>query len=170
MILALVSLWKKRFGEQLIYRDKAGVNVFDFQSFHLAKYNFSKVKMLLLGDYTLNIGQGLIFGTGFFVGKSSQSVAGVLRSTPVISPYTAATEGGFLRGAATTLNFKPLKINLFYSNQKLDDRRSLTGLHRTTSEIKKRDILSEQLFGYHVKYESARLRIGQTSGYVSIVR
>lgn len=159
---------EKDIGEQLISRNKQRLQVFDFQSFHIAKYNFYKVKMLLLGDYTLNIGQGLIFGTGFFVGKSSQSVAGVLRNRPVLNPYTAVTEAGFLRGLATTLNLKPFKINLFYSNQNLDAKRSLAGLHRTESEITKRDVLAEQLFGYHIKYESSRLRIGQTSSYVEL--
>ena len=158
---------EKDIGEQLISRSSPKLP-FDFQSFHFAKYNFSKIKTLLLGDYTLNIGQGLIFGRGLFAGKSSQTITSVLRSTPTLRPYTAVTEAGFLRGLATTLNFKPLSINLFYSDQNLDDNRNAAGLHRTESEIKQQDVLGERVLGYHLKYQKPNLTIGQTSSYTHL--
>ena len=71
----------------------------DFWSAHLMLENQGKFRKLIVGDYQLQLGQGLLFGAGFGVGKGAETVNALQRVTLGIRPYTSVLEGGFLRGA-----------------------------------------------------------------------
>ncbi|WKN41652.1 ComEA family DNA-binding protein [Tunicatimonas pelagia] len=156
----------------------------DFQSYHLQIQNRGVLENLLIGDYSLQFGQGLLLGQGFNLGKSAFAVTSVGRTRSQLRPYTSSTESGFFRGATATLQQDVGKMQLeltpFVSNQWLDAKlhnradsslyfRSLqtSGWHRTESERNSQDQAREQVIGGNVLLKNRR-RNGQIG--VSYVR
>ena len=111
-------------------------------------------KAVALGDYQVNMGQGLICFQGFGLGKSP-AVLKVKRWGRTILPHTSANEALFFRGAATTIELsKQFEITAFFSyrgrdanvvtldsleiDENLDEEISSigeSGYHRTNSEL-----------------------------------
>jgi hypothetical protein len=149
----------------------------DYLSFHAQIQNRGRLKNLILGDYQLQIGQGLIFSSGFVLGKGGETVLTVRRPTSGARPYTSVTEGGFFRGITSTINLsKQLEINTLYSrifrdgSASVEDDGSSTissilssGLRRTPNELSKRGNLLEQNIGAHLLYRLPRGQIGLTT-------
>lgn len=69
----------------------------DFWSIHGMVENYKGFRKIILGDYQLQFGQGLIFGAGFGVGKGSETINALERVNTGAKPYTSVIEGGFLR-------------------------------------------------------------------------
>lgn len=142
----------------------------DFLSAHAFFEKQGKWRKLVLGDYQLQFGQGLIFGSGFSVGKSSETINGLARVNRGISPNTSVIEGGFLRGAAAAYEFTGrLKATVFFSNlwqdaniQSESNERfenyfsaiQITGMHRTNSELKSRKQVNESIYGFEMGYQT----------------
>ncbi|MFM2139276.1 MAG: hypothetical protein RJA57_1583, partial [Bacteroidota bacterium] len=70
---------------------------FDFYSAHFFMQRRGFLRKLALGDFTVNLGQGLVFWQGLAFGKT-EWITSVKRQSPVLSPYTAAGETLFCRG------------------------------------------------------------------------
>lgn len=148
---------------------------FDFSTLHLYGQNLGLIKQVAIGDYHLLFGQGLTLWTGLSFGKSANAVQ-LKRFERFIKPNTSSNENGFLRGAAIHLGKKRWSTVFFYSKNKQDatlqtdeDGKEYvstllyTGLHRTVSEISKRDVVDIQLFGGRFKYTLNKLSIGITA-------
>lgn len=149
----------------------------DFLSFHAFVENEKKLKRVAVGDYTLQWGQGLLFGSGFVMGKGAESVRTVSRNSGGVRPYTSVLESGFLRGVAATYEFKAgekgsiLDVTAFYSRHQQDgkvpddtldfDPDALysnllqTGMHRTVAETSAKNQLTEQTTGANVLFKSS---------------
>jgi hypothetical protein len=145
----------------------------DYISGHIFLENQGSIKQLIIGDYRLQFGQGLILGAGFMVGKNVETVASIKQSTLGILPYSSITEANFFRGTGFTIAIsKKLKATLFYSNQHLDATAvkdstlsavssiRASGLHRTTSEIAAADQLHEQVWGSSIIYTNTYFSMG----------
>ena len=149
---------------------------FDFLSFHLSSTTEKSVKMLLIGDYRLQWGQGLVAWGGFSSGKSSVAL-GNEKSGRGIVPYTSTDENRFLRGAALSLRLIPdLTADLFWSCKKTDgnilETDSLTeedirtaslyqsGYHRNANECMKKNVLKEQTAGASFRWNTPYIRFG----------
>ena len=151
---------------------------YDFYSANVFASDIGKIKTIALGDYHVNFGQGLVAGTTFFLGKSADVVS-VRRFAPGIRPYRSVNEFGFLRGAATTIQVNNIEFSVFVSRKKLDaglatgsdssnalDRLaavSITGLHRTETEIAKKNVLGEWVTGGNISYKYKNLKLGATT-------
>ena len=148
---------------------------FDFTSLHLYAQDLGIIKQIALGDYHLLFGQGLTLWTGLSFGKSSDAVQ-LKRFESFIKPNTSSNENGFLRGAAIHFGKKRWSAILFYSKNKQDatfqtDENGneyittllYTGLHRTVSELSKKDIVDVQLFGGRFKYTFNSFSLGFTA-------
>lgn len=122
---------------------------FDFSSFHLFIRPGQKISHLAIGDYSVNIGQGLLIWNGFAFGKTAL-ILNAKRQGPTLLPYSSAQENGFMRGAAIRANFKSVSQTLFVSHKKIDANVSSidstgdaliissfqsSGLHRTINEL-----------------------------------
>src|SRR5690606_10791742 len=59
---------------------------FDFYTAHLQLYNKGRFKSIALGDYQLQIGQGLLLSSGYSVGKGSETITTVSRANLGIRP------------------------------------------------------------------------------------
>lgn len=149
----------------------------DFVSVHAQIQNKGKLKNLIIGDYQLQVGQGLIFAAGFSLGKGMETVYTVRRPTVGAKPYTSVTEAGFLRGiSATYALHKKLSLTMIYSRTRRsgnlsevqDDSTVQTvvsslqtdGLHRIPNELQYRANTLEQNTGAHLWYNSTRGQLG----------
>jgi hypothetical protein len=150
----------------------------DYLSFHAQVQNRGRFKNLLIGDYQLQIGQGLVYSAGFALGKGMETVYTVRRPTTGIRPYTSVTESGFFRGVAATYSLtKHLEITALYSRVRRSGSVStdtdLTtedvisslqtdGLNRIPNELQYRANLIEQNIGVHLLYQANRGQFGAT--------
>ena len=146
---------------------------FDFYSFHLFARKIGSIKALALGDFTVNMGQGLIQWQSLAFRKNVD-VLGLKRQSPVLRPYNSAGEFNFHRGAAITIQKKNLEATAFVSYRKLSanfvaDTVSNeefissflnSGYHRTESEIADRNKLDQLAFGGNVSYKNSIWHVG----------
>ncbi len=142
---------------------------FDFYSVHFFVRNLGRVKALALGDYTLNLGQGLIQWQTQAFGKSAE-VSMLKRQAPTLLPYRSAGEFYFNRGAAATLQLGPLQGTVFFSyknfsgNTVVDSTErfssfNTSGYHRTKAEIADRNRLAHFSSGGSLSYSASSLKI-----------
>jgi len=153
-------------------------NGFDFYSFHFALKNYtSKIKDLVIGDFTASFGQGLILHSGFGAGKSSETI-NLKKNRRVLKAYTSVNENLFNRGIGITLGLsKNLDFTVFGSSIKrdanliildtLDNQQEIffsslqaSGLHRTNAEILDEDAVALQSAGANLKFKFRNLSIG----------
>ncbi len=146
----------------------------DYYSFHLhAKDLTDKIKYLSLGDYAINLGQGLIMHNGFGAGKSSLTTS-IRKGGYTVRAYTSVAELNFLRGGALTykltknlewtnfVSYKNRTGNLIRDEDLPIDANFITslplgGLNRTEAEILRKNELQQFTYGSALKY---RLRNG----------
>ena len=143
---------------------------FDFYSFHLFARKIGWIKSLAIGDYTVNLGQGLIQWQGLAFGKSAEAVS-IKRQAPVLGPYRSAGEFYFNRGAAVTLQKGRLQSTLFGSYKNISGNivsdstewftsLATSGYYRTPLEIADRNRIKLTSFGVNITYQSTSLKLG----------
>ncbi len=141
----------------------------DYTSFHAQIIDRGKLKNLIIGDFQMQAGQGMLLGAGFSLGKGSEVIRTVYRSTTGLKPYTSATEANFFRGiAASWAITRRTDVTILVSRTKRDATQEsdsvhssittslpVTGYHRTPSEIEKHNVLREQNIGLHLGHKLA---------------
>lgn len=152
---------------------------FDFFSAHAFYKGGKYLKSVALGDYQIQVGQGLNLWSGYAFGKTAD-VTNIKRNARSIKPYTSVDETRFLRGAATELGYKDLSLVLFGSRKKVDatiiadslieeqefvSSINLSGLHRTNSEMDRKNSFTENIAGANLKYQTRNLKLGVASIY-----
>ncbi len=161
---------EKDAGEQISFNNTLKRYGPDFLSYHVIIENQGNLKSLALGDYQIQFGQGLLLGAGFNLGKGSETITTVRRSSTGIRPYSSVLESGFFRGGAATYTLGHFDLTGFYSHQfvdanvqndttvtEFDDFISsiqATGLHRTETEQINKDQVREQVSGGNITYRS----------------
>jgi hypothetical protein len=158
---------KKDAGEQFFYGSQK--HGFDFYSASLHFYELGRIKNLVLGDYSLQFGQGLGLWSGLSFGKGSL-LQNVARQGLGVRPYTSTNEVLFLRGIAGTVNLYGLEITPFLSFRKLDatinekegtfGAFSPSGYNRTATELVNRKSVDQFLYGVDLKYRLDKLNFG----------
>ncbi len=170
-LLQLGILGDKDAGEPFFAnQQKAG---FDFYSYNLFARDIGIVKALALGDFAINMGQGLIQWQSLAFSKSV-GVAGVKRQSATLRPYNSAGEYNFHRGLGVTIGKKSIEATTFVSYRKLSANTisdsadevyfssfKMNGYHRTPSEIEDRNSLSQLTWGGTVKYK-------KRNGYIAV--
>ncbi len=162
---------------------------YDYLSAHAAIRDFGRIKTLIVGDYTAEFGQGVALWRSFAFGKGRDPVRPVLRSGRGLVAYGSTEENRFFRGAAGTFFLTPrLELSAFASRRTLDatllapdttafglegegtglqaTTLSTSGLHRTDSEIARKDALGQTLYGGALEYGFGSARVGAV-GYHS---
>ncbi|WP_236980656.1 ComEA family DNA-binding protein [Membranihabitans maritimus] len=161
-------------GEPLNPKDKLG---FDSHKFHLYRDNMKGfLKTIVIGDYRVNLGQGLTQYHGFGLTKSSNPIL-IKRTGKVLQPFSGTSEFNFFRGIAFQINPIPkIKIWGFGHALKRDatlredeDRGSYfsaiqtSGYHRTENEINKKNAIRETIAGTKILWSSEQWDIGFNS-------
>lgn len=150
---------------------------FDFYSGHLTLHLKPDISYVIVGDYSLKAGQGLILQPGFSLGKT----ANILNSGNPgmrLRPYTSTDENFFFRGIATQINFQRFDAVFFASHKKSDANRifhddgsiSISGLqtsgyHRTRSEMEDKNKVGHSVIGTVLSMLNGRTRWGTTFLY-----
>lgn len=147
---------------------------FDFYSAHFFVKDHKCIKALVLGDFTVNMGQGLINWQSPAFGKSSL-VLQVKREGEMLRPYISAGESFFFRGAGLTLQKGRWQVTGFVSARRLDGSTgtddSLSaisyinalvtgGYHRSVTETAKKGVLQQWSAGAGMSYDNGNWRIG----------
>ncbi|MBC8155609.1 MAG: helix-hairpin-helix domain-containing protein [Bacteroidetes bacterium] len=161
-------------GESIAWNPSGRQYGADYISFHAQLQNRGRWRNVVLGDYQVQIGQGLVLSAGFVLGKSAETVQTVRRPTLGARPYSSLTEYGYLRGATATYAITPnLDLTLLAARNRRDANVTpgsnienpdddvvtslqTSGLHRTRSELADRGSLLETNMGAHLLYHDSR--------------
>ncbi len=147
--------------------------VADFLSVGLQYNGKGRLQKLILGDYRMSLGQGLVLNNNFGYGKSAQ-VMNVMQKGQKLRRSTSSAEFGMFRGVATQVNFGKFDfaagISSRMADASLDSIASeavisafpTAGLHRTDSEIKKYRTARVSDAVAHLTYTHKRLKAGAT--------
>lgn len=151
---------------------------FDFYSVHFFARKMGIIQSLAIGDFTVNLGQGLIQWQSLAF-KKSTLITAVKRQSAVLRPYHSAGEYNFHRGAGITVKKGRLESTVFVSFRRLSANVNadtmnqeeyvssvLTGgYHRNNSELEDRNILSQSAAGGNLRYGFRQGHIGWNGVY-----
>lgn len=153
---------------------------FDFYSAHAFYKGGKYIQAVAIGDYQIQIGQGLNLWSGYAFNKTADAT-NVKRSAQPIRPYTSVDETRFLRGAAVDLGLGDFSLLLFGSYKGVDatltasdtlaaedfeaSSINLSGLHRTNSEIDRKDALKEIIGGANFRFQRSAFNAGISAVY-----
>jgi hypothetical protein len=143
------------------------------QRYGLAPWRFywlvrdkKRIKTLVVGDYAVGYGQGVVINAGFSLDKSSETIKVIRTNNLGIRPHTSVATTAF-RGMAVTWQWHPIALTTYYSNVDLDGKvrkntslgsqyvRSVSrsGYYRTQSEIAKKGQVNEHVIGSTLVYK-----------------
>ncbi len=151
-------------------------NLFDYQSFHLEINRNGLLKKLVLGDYEMQTGQGLSLGMGYQLRMASDPIQ-TIKLFNVLNAHRSFDERNFIRGIAANFVWKNLSFTPFWGKRKLDGNivedstnnlpivmsESVSGYHRTASEIKNKFTLPQTFIGFHLSQQIHTFSIGLSS-------
>lgn len=154
---------------------------FDYYSAH-AYYNAGEHKIFrkaVIGDYRVQIGQGLAMWTGYGFSKTA-SATSTKKNGAGLKPYSSTDEARFMRGAGVELGISNFSLTVWGSYKGVDGSMgyldtleteesryassiNMSGYHRTTSELDRKHSLKELIYGANFKYENRNFEIGITA-------
>ena len=139
------------------HRNSAG---YDYYSLYLQLRNFRRMESLVLGNYRVSMGMGLVMNNSFALGKMMM-LQNLGRSTYTLRGHSSRSEGS-LWGAGTTLDMgRNLKLTAFASYNPADATLNkdgtvatilTTGYHRTETEMAKKHNLHLLKAGGSLRY------------------
>lgn len=144
---------------------------FDFYSFHFYARNIGKIKTLAIGDFSVNMGQGLLQWQSLAFRKSA-AVLAIKRQAAVFRPYNSPAEYNFHRGVAITAALKKWEWSVFASRKKISANINADtlsgndwfssilagGYHRTAAELLDRNSITQLAAGGVLRYQSGNAR------------
>lgn len=144
----------------------------DFISTSLFIKNAGIFSKIVIGDYSLQFGQGLSLWSGLSFGKGSD-IFSVTKQDLGLKPYTSINENSFFRGISTEIRLANFRFTPFVSYRKIDasytqnenqeylvNTLQQTGLHRTPNEIANRKILGQLVYGGNLEFSGKSFSSG----------
>ena len=150
-------LTEKDAGERSLTSFVAG-----YVSLHLLDDN----TRILIGDYSVETGEGLVFWRPLGISKGPEVISTVKRSAVGIRPYLSTDENRYFHGTAARVKLGGLTVSGMYSSKPMDvsvnSNNAITsfasdGLFRTASELKR-------LSGAHSESIGASLTLSVVDG------
>jgi len=146
---------------------------FDFYSLHLFATKLGRIRALALGDFTVNMGQGLIQWQSIAFSKSAD-VSAIKKQLSILRPYNSSGEFYFNRGAGITLQSGKIELTGFVSFRKLGANFAAdtlnnqdiissflnSGYHRTEGEQADRNNVQQFSYGGNITYHQRTWHIG----------
>ncbi len=149
---------------------------FDFLSVYLAYAGKHWLQQVVIGDYKLQWGQGLVAWCGFPMGKSGVAV-GNEKAGKGFAMNTSTDENKFMRGLAFSLKLrKNISLDLFFSYKKTDGTLVLqdtlehedyikvslyeSGYHRNDNECAKKHALKTLASGVSCHWNASAFKVG----------
>ncbi|RYG35589.1 MAG: hypothetical protein EOO01_31390, partial [Chitinophagaceae bacterium] len=162
-------LAEKDAGERMFGGPVKGI---DHYSFFMLMRNWKKFEMIILGDYRVNLGQGMVQWQSLAFNKGAD-IVNTMRQGEALRPNQSATESGYYRGFAVSRRFNRLYTLVFFSRMKMDANIKVdsingvhvssllySGLHRTKSEFSDRKALDHAVAGASVNYKVRGIKMG----------
>lgn len=144
----------------------------DFTGFHFFLRRPGFLKTIALGDYVVNIGQGLTHWQGLALGKTSEAM-NLYQQGNLLQPYRSGGEWNFHRGLALQFQRRHLEATIFGSRRKISANLvtnaagekgfssiDQTGYHRTAGELEDRNSVRELVYGSVLQYITNRFLAG----------
>lgn len=165
-------------GEAIAWNPSKRIYFTDHLSFALYLKDRSILKQVIIGDYFVQFGQGLLFAHPFSSSKGSSPTRSPIRPFYNIRPGVSRSEGFSYRGLVMHLNTpRSLDAFVFVSHRKRDatinrygpdslmgvSALPTSGLHRTESEIQKKARLKETLAAATLAANIQSLRLGAST-------
>ena len=157
----------------MIEKDAGEKNIFDHVGIYALFKNRGIIKDFIIGDYNINMGQGLAHWQGYAFGRSSNILSGY-RQGNFIQAQTGTDENRFQRGLAINFKKRNTEFGFFLSRLKIDAnlvtdtlaKKSwissflLSGIHRSESEMLDKDAVTKTSFGGRLKLHFNKGSIG----------
>jgi len=151
---------------------------YDYYSPYLQLSHWGRVEQLVLGNYRVSMGMGLVMNNSFALGKIAM-MQNLGRSTNIIRAHSSRSEG-YLQGGGATINLgRGMHVSTFVSYAPMDatlnadgSARTLltTGYHRTETEMNKKHNTHALKTGGSLRYQAHRLRLGFNALFVHLDR
>lgn len=149
------------------------LKTYDFISVSVLVKPRKLIEQFVVGDYLLGFGQGLAMNQLFGRGKVG-SLSQTFTRTQGIRKYSSLNENNFLRGAAFNLKRNKKNLTLFVSSRLADADSSgasisslyLTGYHRTSHELSKKNSFRQSLLGFDTNESFSKMQVGLLSYYM----
>lgn len=158
---------------------------FDYVTGYVQLKNRKYYKNLILGNFSMNAGQGLVYANGLNISKSAETVLYVKRNQKGLMPYNSLLESGYFKGIGITFGTKnwelstlaslrhtdsklltdSLKNDVFNESESFINSIYTTGYHRTAKEMATKNTLFQLDLGYNVRYNKNGFSVGQTTSY-----
>lgn len=177
---------EKDAGEVFVWDHRSHRLGYDHVSSYISLEGSGVFRQLVVGDFTVNAGQGLTLWRNGSFGKGRDPVRLIARNGAGIVPYGSTDENQFFRGVAATAAVSDrFAVSVFASRRRLDavvkeveptpdtdaqrivSSFPLTGYHRTQTELDHRDAVRESLVGSVATMEFGAGRAGIT-GYHTV--
>ncbi len=178
--LGLVT--SKGAGEALAWDPATGRYGLPWRCYGLVRHQ-GPLQTLVVGDYAVGYGQGLVLNAGFCMNQSSDTIQVIRTNNQGIRPHTSLSEAAF-RGVATTWQWSAVELTTYYAATALDGKVEETaeglcvrtvrrgGRYRTENEIAQKGRVNEQVVGSTVVYKSpvrgAELGLNALYGHYSL--
>jgi len=163
---------EKDAGEALSF--SKGAKGFDFYSANISYKGKGFIKKIIVGDYGLQFGEGLIMWSGAGFGKGA-NISTIAKQDIGLRPYSSVNEALFMRGFSATFKFNKILFTPFFSSRILDAGMSesnleistlrVSGLNRTKSEIEGKNAAFQRVFGANTQFTAKKLNAGITGSY-----
>lgn len=148
---------------------------YDSYSAYVQLKRLGRIDALVVGDYKLSFGMGLVVNSGFNLGKLSM-LSNLGRSTNSIRGSSSVYGTNNFRGVGATVRLcRPLTLSAFASYRKADGTMnkdsmsisalSTSGYHRTESEMAKKHNTALTDAGANISYRAGGLHCGLTAMY-----
>ncbi|MGK7391013.1 MAG: hypothetical protein ACNS60_11710 [Candidatus Cyclobacteriaceae bacterium M2_1C_046] len=169
-------IMEKDAGENLIVDKTTGRYGLDHYSGYI-KIDRIKNFDILVGDYQLQFGQGLVYSSGFSLGKSGGNIATYQRVSSGIRPHTSSLESMFMRGIASSVHLPHgFKLTGFYSFNSHDavlkdsvfSSFNTTGYHRTYSELNYSNTVKESHAGIVLEQKKQQFQYGIGFSHINL--
>ena len=155
---------------------------FDHYAWYINVKNIGVLKNLVIGNYTLSFGQGMIMG-GRSMGVKGGGAGQIRRFPGLVRATAPMNESSCMHGVAATIGNSQYTGTLFYSHNFLDGKigsdslgavvfegsLTSTGYHRTEKEVAQRNTNRNRCFGGHLQIKRRIFEVGVTGCHTQFV-
>ena len=151
---------------------------YDYYSFYLQLRNFRRLESLVLGNYRVSMGMGLVMNNSFSLGKMAM-LQNLGRSSYTLRSHSSRSAGSLLGAAATIDMGRHFKLTAFVSCNPADATLNKDGTvstildtdyHRTETEMNKKHNLHPFKTGGCLRYDAHGFRLGMNALYTHLDR
>lgn len=151
----------------------------DYYSFYIKIGNIKRLKTLVIGQYNIKLGMGLIQNNSFGYGKQMM-LSSMNNYDATITGHATRSDGGYFQGIANTIDIgksdsqSKWTLTTFWSYRNIDATLNkdgsistiiTSGYHRTPTEMEKKNNSSTTSLGAHINYKRNGIHMGISTVY-----